>query len=127
MPAIPVISPNAGPPYRLTATSDYTQWIPRGPDRLDAERRPALQARLDQHKVTVNIDEFFRATDQLGAGNIEKPALDEFDRHLAARIEVLEQVAKPVPSLSKDKIAEAQQSLPPSSSPQDMPTKLPRM
>jgi len=126
VPAIPIFSHNSEPPYRLPEDSDYTKWIPRGPDRLDAERRPALQDRLDEHKITVNIDEFFRATDQLGVGNIEKAALDEFNRLLADRIKLLEHLAQPAPSLSKQKIAEAQQSLPPSSSPQDRP-KLPKM
>jgi hypothetical protein len=110
--ALPLVSPHGRfTPYHPPFYSDHLRWTPRGPDRLDAARRPEFEARLVAAKMTVEIGEFFRPTDQLGAGNDEAAALAEFNPLFVSRKAVLDHLAQPVPHLPKN----WRQDFPPSS------------
>jgi hypothetical protein len=50
------------------------------PDRLDADRLAKLQERIAAAKIDRDIDELFRAIDQLDAGHDEEPGIKDFER-----------------------------------------------
>jgi hypothetical protein len=92
----------ATPRYSAPFLGDDWHWAPTIPDRIDARRRPVLEAALARAKVTAKIDEFFRPTDQLGAGNDEFAALREFHRFFARCRETLARRARPIPRISSN-------------------------
>jgi hypothetical protein len=66
--------------YTPPPCDDGRKWMPDCPDRLDAASQPKLQERITAARIGRDIAEFFRATDQLGAGNDEKLAMEDFER-----------------------------------------------
>lgn len=83
--------------YTPPPCDDSRKWIPRCPDRIDAVKQPELQARIVAAKIDRDISEFFRPADQLGAGNDEKRALEDFERQFAYDKELFAVLNTPVP------------------------------
>lgn len=84
-------------PYQPPHLGDSWCWMPKIPDRIDARRRRVLEALLAKAGTKAKIDEFFRSTAELGAGNDEHAALQEFGRLVKRRKEEMAFLAKPVP------------------------------
>ena len=83
--------------YTPPPCDDSRKWIPRCPDRLDAAKQPELQERVTAAKIDRDISEFFRPADQLGAGNDEKRAMEDFERLFAYDKELFAVLNTPVP------------------------------
>ena len=75
VPAVPLMPRSFRVPYVPSDFGDDWCWIPKLPDRIDARRRAVLEAVLALAQVKAMIDEFFRPTAELGAGNDEAAAL----------------------------------------------------
>jgi hypothetical protein len=85
--------------YAPPSCDDGRKWIPNCPDRLDAARLPKLQERITAARIDRDIAEFFRAPDQLGAGNDEKRAMEDFQRQFVRDEETFKVLNSPVPHL----------------------------
>jgi hypothetical protein len=85
------------PSYTPPNCDDTKRWMPRCPDRLDVTKQPELQARIVAAKIDRDISEFFRPADQLGAGNDEKRAMEDFERQFAYDKELFAVLNSPVP------------------------------
>lgn len=83
--------------YCPSVSENPKRWIPRCPDRLDAAKQPALQARVAAAKIDRDISEFFRPTDQLGLGNEESLALADFERQFRRDEELFKTLTGEVP------------------------------
>jgi hypothetical protein len=77
--------------------NDGRKWIPGCPDRLDAASQSKLQERITAARIDRDIAEFFRAPDQLGAGNDEKLAMEDFQRQFVRDEDTFKVLNSPVP------------------------------
>jgi hypothetical protein len=101
VPAIPLVFP-ACPMAHYCPSLIGTEWfwVPTIPDRIDARRRHVLEAVLAKAGINAKIDEFFRSTAELGAGNDEFAALQEFSELVKKRKALRAFLAQPVPHVS---------------------------